>query len=151
MILWHSSRKGLSFQEEVSRSKGDDMTLPVNGPSATIFSAPKQAGKSASKLPLIISLVLLSMSIVLIFLIPISSVTLGVGAYLIAAIGPAGCLAWDAVSQRKGMKSPNFSPNRSLSKFLQFISVAGVIVGTIHVLRISETAAEILTEFFGLA
>jgi phosphate/sulfate permease len=94
---------------------------------------------------------LLAISTGLLFLIPTSSVALGVIAYLLAALGPSTCMAWDSVAQRKGMKSANFSPSRGVSKAMQITSLFGIAVATIHILRISETAAELLTELMGLA
>ena len=104
----------------------------------------------ASSLPVIISVVILFAAASFIFLTEQDDVITGLLAYVFAAVGTALCVAWDSVAQRRGMKNPNFSPNRLQSRFLQILALLGIGVAVIHIIRISEAAAEYLSELWGL-
>ena len=127
------------------------MSNTVNPNTPTKFRAPKSGGAKATKIPFFTSVALVSVGSALIFILDGSNLVLGFLAYLLSSLGPSACLGWDSVSQRRGMKSPNFSPNRGLTKGLQFLAVTGVLIATIHIFEISELLAEILTEILGLA
>ena len=93
---------------------------------------------------------ILALSSASILLIQSSDVLLGVIAYLLTAVGTALCVAWDSLAQRRGMKDPNFTPSRSQQRLLQVLALIGVVLAVIHVIRIVETAAEYLSELWGL-
>lgn len=126
------------------------MSNPAHRNAPSQFQAPKGAVQRATKIPLFVSVALVLSGTALIFILDGNNLASSFSAYLLASLGPASCLGWDSVSQRRGMKSANFSPNRGLTKSLQFLAVAGVLVATIHIFKISELLAEILTELFGL-
>lgn len=113
-------------------------------------SAARSRQRKASPLPLIIAAGILALSTVCIFLIEPSDVLLGGVAYLLTAVGTALCVAWDSLAQRRGMKDPNFTPNRSQQKLLQVLALLGVALAVVHVIRVVETAAEYLSELWGL-
>ena len=119
--------------------------------SSTSFSAPKSAAKTASKLPLIVAILIVAIGTALLIIFPEETITFGLISYFVAALGPTACLGWDAVSQRKGMKSPGFSGNRTQTRIMQFLAIGGITIATVHMFRIADDIAEILTELWGLA
>jgi uncharacterized membrane protein len=104
----------------------------------------------ASLLPLAASIAILLAASSLLFLVDRGDVFSGFASYLLAAVGTALCVAWDSVSQRKGMKNPNFTPNRLQSRTLQIFAILGIAIAVVHIIRISEAAAEYLSELWGL-
>ena len=119
--------------------------------SSTSFSAPKSAAKKVSKLPLIVSILIVALGTALLIIFPEETISFGLVSYFIAALGPTVCLGWDAVSQRNGMKSPGFSGNRNQTRVMQFLAIGGIAIATVHMFRIADDIAEILTELWGLA
>ena len=122
---------------------------------AQAFSKPGQRPTStrqskASPLPLATSITILLAAASLLFFIDRGDVFSGLASYLLAAVGTALCVAWDSVSQRKGMKNPNFTPNRLQSRALQIFAILGIAIAVVHIIRISEAAAEYLSELWGL-
>jgi hypothetical protein len=101
-------------------------------------------------LPTVASLSILAIAAGALFLLGPNDILLGGLTYLLSSMGTSLCLAWDSVSQRRGLKSPNFTPNRGQSKLLQFLAVSGIAIAVIHIIRISETIAEYLSELWGL-
>jgi hypothetical protein len=128
------------------------MTSPIGSSrSSTSFSAPKSVAKSASKLPLIFSVLIVTLGAALLIIFPDETISFGLVSYFFAALGPTVCLGWDTVSQRKGMKSPGFSGNRTQTRIMQFLAIGGIAIATVHMFRIADDIAEILTELWGLA
>jgi|LauGreDrversion4_2_1035121.scaffolds.fasta_scaffold695426_2 hypothetical protein len=119
--------------------------------SNTSFSAPKAVFAKASKLPLLVSLLILAIGATLLVVLPEDSIALGLAAYFLSALGPTVCLGWDSVSQRKGMKSPGFSGNRTQTRVLQLVAIGGILIATFHMFRVADDIAEVLTELWGLA
>lgn len=105
---------------------------------------------NASPIPLVTSITILLVAASLLFLVDRGDVLSGLVSYLVAAVGTALCVAWDSVSQRKGMKNPNFTPNRLQSRTLQIFAILGIAIAVVHIIRISEAAAEYLSELWGL-
>ena len=124
------------------------MTAPKLTPKSGGYSNSRQA--MANPLPLVLSLVILLSSSVAFILFPSSEVILGLLAYFLTAVGTALCLAWDSLAQRRGMKNPNFTANRMQAKILQLLALVGVAAAAAHIFKVSETAAEFLSEFWGL-
>jgi len=104
----------------------------------------------ANSLPLVVSLTIILSSLVAFVLFPSSEVTFGLLAYFLTAVGTALCLAWDSLAQRRGMKNPNFTANRMQARILQLLALVGVAAAAAHIFKISETAAEFLSELWGL-
>jgi hypothetical protein len=119
--------------------------------STTSFSAPKAGSTKASKLPLVVSFVILTVGATLLVVLPEDSIALGLTAYFLSALGPTVCLGWDSVSQRKGMKSPGFAGNRTQTRILQLVAIGGILIATFHMFRVADDIAEIITELWGLA
>lgn len=122
---------------------------------AQAFSKPGQRPtptrqSKASPIPLATSIAILLASSSLLFFVGRGDVFSGLASYLLAAVGTALCVAWDSVSQRKGMKNPNFTPNRLQSRALQIFAILGISIAVVHIIRISEAAAEYLSELWGL-
>lgn len=84
-------------------------------------------------------------------LVPTNAVGISLVAYLVAALGPAACLGWDSVAQRRGLKSPSFSANRTQTRILQILSLLGILIAVLNVFKVADIIAEILTELWGLA
>jgi Tfp pilus assembly protein PilZ len=49
------------------------------------------------------------------------------------------------------MKSPGFNGNRTQTRIMQFLAIGGIAIATVHMFRIADDIAEILTELWGLA
>lgn len=120
-------------------------------PKATLPSTPSRSRQiKANPLPVVVSGAILAISAASVFVIGPSDVLLGAIAYLLTAVGSALCVAWDSLAQRRGMKDPNFTPSRSQQKLLQLLALAGVVLAVFHIIRVVETAAEYLSELWGL-
>ena len=104
----------------------------------------------ASPLPLFGSISILFGASSLLFFVSRADVLFGLASYLLAAVGTALCVAWDSVAQRKGMKNPNFTPNQLQSRTLQIFAILGIAIAVVQIIRISEAAAEYLSELWGL-
>lgn len=124
------------------------MKAPQVSPEASGNRKGRQA--KASPFPLLVSVLVLSSSAVAYLLIDSSQVILGLSAYFLTSVGTALCLAWDSLAQRRGMKNPNFTSNRTQARLLQFLALGGVVIAAAHIFKVSETAAEFLSELWGL-
>jgi hypothetical protein len=131
---------------------GDRLSgLSSSSSSRLSFRAPKGKNSKPSPLPMLVSISFLLAGVLSLFLVPADAIGISLVAYLVSALGPAACLGWDSVAQRKGLKSPSFSANRTQTRVLQILSLLGILIAVLNVFKVADIIAEILTELWGLA
>jgi len=62
--------------------------------------------------------------------------------YVLTPLAVVLCLAWDMVSQRKGMHDINFFPRDRYTKILRVLTVTSFIVAWFHVEPLAKAFAE---------
>jgi hypothetical protein len=139
-VFWEGKNYGGIMSSETGSSR-----------SGLSFKAPKGKSTKPSPFPLLLSISFLLAGVLSLVFAPEEALGISLIAYLFAALGPAACLGWDSVSQRKGLKSPSFSANRAQTKILQILSLLGILIAVLNVFKVAEIIAEILTEIWGLA
>jgi hypothetical protein len=138
---------------------------PIGGPGATsappstpAYSAPASPRPSqtfssgpakVSRLPLVLGIFAFVVGAGLLFA-PGDVLWVDLLGYGLAGFVLTFLLAWDASSQRAGMKDPNFvaAPNQSLA--LRVLVFAGFVVAIAHIVRIALIYGEVLSDMWGL-
>ena len=64
--------------------------------------------------------------------------------YLLTPIGVVLCLAWDMVSQRKGMRDLNFFTRPKYTKLLRALTLISFLIAWFHIEPIAKAFAESL-------
>lgn len=113
-----------------------------------------RAGKGRSKaspLPLILSIVGISVGAILLFpFFRDASYVIGIAGYLLAGFTVIVMVGWDSVSQRAGMKDPNYDARPRWTRILRILVFVGFIVAAVHLISVAITIAELLSEMWGL-
>jgi len=71
---------------------------------------------------------------------------LGLGGYLTAGFMPPLFLGLDAISQRRGMKNPNYRVRREFGQILRVIVFVGIAVAIVHLWVVADVLAVIVSE-----
>ena len=109
-----------------------------------------RASDRASVLPLLLSSASLSVGLgaagVILTSTPTSLLAWGLVGYLTAGFLPPLFLGWDSISQRQGLKNPNFRPRRDYSRLLRFAVFAGIAVAIFHIWTVADVLAVAVSE-----
>lgn len=99
--------------------------------------------RSASVLPVLMAVIatVLSLALAVLGNAPLQSLT----GYFLTPMSVAACLAWDNLSQRRGMQDVWFSPRPRYSLILRVFIAASFLLAYPHIHELSSLIAERLT------
>lgn len=124
----------------MSYLSGVAQSLPT-APSDVAF-AGDGAPRYASPLPLIVGIVAVVVSgIIAFFLEVLGAEWWSVLGYLLTPLIAVLATGWDAIAQMSGRKDPWFVIRPALSKVLRILAGVSIVVGVIHIWRISDWLA----------
>lgn len=113
------------------------MSLDVDYSSSVATGTPK----SASKLPLILSITATVLSAAIYFLFPHDGLTMAIIGYLLTPIGATLALALGQSLDVNGRRSVWYSPSKGLITALKVLAVVGFIIGGLHTWDIATIVA----------
>lgn len=113
------------------------MSLDVDYSSGVVSGTPK----NASKLPLILSLVVTIMSIAIYLLFPHDGLTMAIIGYVLTPIGATLALALGQSLDVNGRRSVWYSPSKGLITALKILAILGFIIGGLHMWDIATIVA----------
>ncbi len=113
------------------------MSLDVDYSSGVATGTPK----SASKLPLILSVAVTVVSIAIYLLFPHDGLTMAIIGYLLTPIGATLALALGQSLDVSGRRSVWYSPSKGLITALKILAVVGFIIGGLHMWDIATIVA----------
>jgi len=117
---------------------------------AAQFSQRAAGGRSkASPLPLVLSIAGICAGAALIFFRD-QSYWVGIAGYLLAGFTVIVMVGWDSLSQRAGMKDPNYETRPGWTRALRILVFVGFIVAAVHLTSVALSLAEMLSELWGL-
>lgn len=97
--------------------------------------------KSASKIPVILSLISTVASVAIYFAFPHDSLAAGIVGYLLTPIGATLALALGQSLDVSGRRSVWYSPSKTLITALKVLAILGFIIGGLHMWDIATIVA----------